>query len=312
MFLRTTEYLHDDYYPSWIDEHPRLKARPPKPTARPVVHQLESTGAVGWFMREYPYAAMITDLRVRRQKYYCELYVSALDITIYFYSGRALTIISDYDNLLQAFDMDAYTYVFDVMLPSVVYELLPQPIAEEIVPELRTRHQRVYEKLLSRVDARVTIDIDNFYSVDRVVEFGENMEFDENIEFEYDDSEDTICKVDDKEDDYEPSYSTLDYHPAKHPCGQTVYTIDTKQYVKTHERWPNLNGLIYIKWHTLPRHQIFARGGYDIGICNCNNCRADNTREDLAAQYDDYPAVIKSPEYYLAKRWPMSHVDGDW
>ncbi len=277
---------------------------------------------------------MITDLRVRRRKHHCELYISALDITIYFYPGRALAIITDYAGLLQAFDMDAYTYVFDVIMPATIYDLLPLPIAEEIAPELWTRPRRVYEKLLSR--RHDTINMNSFLGIDTDINFDDSDEFDiepannygatevdANINFNDNDEFDIepadnygVTKVDDKEDDYEPTYTILDFNPATLNASSAImYTIDTKQYVKRRDIIPP-RLTEYARWDyysyrkgynaTSKFHRNYP---HDRAICNCSDCRASNTRRDLPARYDDYPVVIKHTEYYPGAQMHREYDD---
>lgn len=311
MFPRTERLLSNNYYRWMAPINERLPLTDsPRPTARPVTHELESTGAVGWFAREYPYAAMITNLRARRHKHYCELYVSALDLTIYFYPGRALTLITDYADLLQAFDKDAYTHIHDVILPAIIFDLLPQPIAEEITPELWTRTQRV--QLSDSEPAE-----DNFSDVDSDSEFdrppvGWNVI-------------DIITTAKNREDDdYEPKYTAWDYHPMIRPSGPAMYTIDTRQYTKRRDNWGTHTGL-----RSYSTCACFYCGSYrgkiirghflsNYTICNCSYCYMKTNRRDIPAKYDDFPLVINLANYFVDAResiYARDHFDDsdiDW
>lgn len=293
MFTRTARFIPENYY-NWIGVwyNPPLKG-PPRPAARPITHELESTGAVGWFRREYPYAAMITNLRARRHKHYCELYVSALDLTIYFYPGRVLTLITDYANVLQAFDMDAYTYVFDVILPATIFDLLPQPIAEEITPELWTRTQRM--QLSDSESAE-----DNF---------SDFVEFDPPAEgWNIVDRITTARDHEDDDDDYDPKYTAWNYRPMHHPSGRTMYTIDTRQYTKRRDNWDTHTGRCMISacydLHSRSRESKFNRGHFlsNYTICECDWCYTNTNRRDIPAKYDDFPLVINLANYYIEAR----------
>jgi len=229
------------------------------------VHKLESTGVIGWFVRSYPYAASFTELTVRQRKAHCQLYVRALDIEINFYPGKVLEILTRrHDGILNVFNVEAYSHMLDSVLPAIIAEILPQPIAEEIVPELLGRQQRLREKARGEiVRGSMWFDEEDYHDLDPIymdidpVFWGLNANYWSN-------------------DDYSTTEDIYITRGEPDTECYAVRTIGREFYCGVMPPW---------------REYSDPFGYY---CSDSDNDLYEPAREDVPAKYDDYPVVFKS------------------